>query len=74
MATCSKENLEIQPIFNFFLPKNLLEKISGLSQAKNAGIISTETAIEQAGMVDNPIEELKKIKQEKKKDMAESFE
>jgi SPP1 family phage portal protein len=57
--------LEMKPSFEYFLPKNSQEMIETLTKAVDGGILSTETAIEQNPLVNNPEDEKGRIKDEK---------
>jgi SPP1 family phage portal protein len=64
--TSFKEALRmpIKAKFEYFLPKNIMETIDMLVKAKQAGIISTETAVRQIPFVVDPETEVDAIKTE----------
>lgn len=57
-------NMQITPKFEYFLPKDDVEKINLLTTAKQGGILSQETAVMQNPIVEDPVAELEKIKTE----------
>jgi len=58
------KNMKISINFNSILPKNISDIIDDLVQAKQGGIISTETAVEYNPMVKNAPQEKERIKKE----------
>lgn len=57
-------NLDVEVSFIPFLPRNLSELVTTLSTGKQAGIISTETAVKELGLAENVEKELAAIKKD----------
>lgn len=53
--------LNIKPKFEYYLPKNDVEKVETITQAKQAGILSTKTSVEINPLVADPVAELEQI-------------
>lgn len=58
------EDLYYDIIFNSILPDDLQTASSIITSLKEAGLLSTETSIKMLNMVENPTDELEKIKAE----------
>lgn len=60
----SAKNMNIAPSFNLYLPKNDAEDVQTLINAKNAGLISHETAVMKCPLVKDTAAEWEKVKKE----------
>lgn len=54
--------LEIKPLFEYYLPKNIQEVVQTLVNAVNGGIMSADTAVRQNPLVSNPDAEIQVLK------------
>ncbi len=63
-ALNSSKNLNVKPVFTYFLPKNITEDLDILIKAKEAGGLSQETFLEKSPIVEDGGAELERIKQE----------
>ncbi len=62
----AQKNLPIKPVFTLYVPKNPKEEVELLAAAKDAGLISGETAALKCTLTKNPAAEWEKIKEENK--------
>lgn len=54
--------LQVKPKFEYYLPKNDSERIDMLNAAVSGGIMSTETAVNQNPLIEDPEEEMERLK------------
>ena len=61
------KRVNINPVFTYFLPKDIQGEITSIVSAVNAGIISKESAVKINPLVEDWESELEKINQEEEK-------
>ncbi len=59
------KNLTINPKFNYYLPKNVTEELTNIKTAKDAGILSDETAAVMNPLVEDGKGEFEKLTKQK---------
>lgn len=67
----AQQNIYIQPVFSNYLPADEMQSIQDIAAAIQAGIMSVQTGTELNPMIQNPITELARVKEEKAQLMKE---
>jgi len=59
------KSVQLKPVIKPYLPQNVTEMVENLSMSVGGGIISTETAIENNPLVEDPDNEIERIKSDR---------
>lgn len=69
----AKVQLSIKPKFEYFLPKDDMERLDAITTSISAGIMSIETGVRQNPLIYDTNAEIEKIEQEKKSGLDSTF-